>query len=43
VTPQSTASYALPPLSAGRTYYWKIVSKTMANKTKSGAIWRFGT
>lgn len=43
VTPKSTASYALPPLAAGRTYYWKIVSKTMANKTKSGAIWQFGT
>lgn len=43
VTPKSTASYALPPLAAGRTYYWKIVSKTMANKTKSGAVWRFGT
>ena len=43
VTPKSTATYALPPLSAGRTYYWKIVSKTMANKTKSGAICQFGT
>ena len=43
VTPKSTATYALPTLAAGRTYYWKIVSKTMANKTKSGAIWQFGT
>ena len=43
VTPKSTATYALPTLSAGRTYYWKIVSKTMANKTKSGAVWQFGT
>jgi len=43
VTPNSTARYALPTLSAGRTYYWKIVSKTMANKTKTGAIWQFGT
>ncbi len=43
VTPKSTATYALPSLSPGRTYYWKIVSKTMANKTKSGAVWQFGT
>lgn len=43
VTPKSTAYYSLPPLSPGRTYYWRIVSKTMANKTKSGPIWRFGT
>lgn len=43
VTPKSTSSYALPPLLPGRTYYWRIVSKTMANKTKAGAIWSFGT
>ena len=43
VTPKSTAYYSLPGLSPGGTYYWRIVSKTMANKTKSGPIWRFGT
>ncbi len=43
VTPKSTSSYALPPLLPGQTYYWRIVSKTMANKTKAGAIWSFGT
>jgi phosphatidylserine/phosphatidylglycerophosphate/cardiolipin synthase-like enzyme len=43
VTPKSTAYYALPTLTAGRTYYWKIVSKTVANKTKAGAVWSFGT
>ena len=43
VAPQSTASYTLPTLQPGRTYYWKIVSKTMANKTKAGPIWSFGT
>jgi phosphatidylserine/phosphatidylglycerophosphate/cardiolipin synthase-like enzyme len=43
VTPKSTATYALPPLAAGHTYYWKIVSKTMANKTRSGSIRSFGT
>jgi len=43
VTPKSTAYYTLPTLTAGRTYYWKIVSKTVANKTKSGSVWSFGT
>jgi len=43
VTPKSTAYYTLPTLTAGRTYYWRIVSKTMANKTKAGSVWRFGT
>jgi phosphatidylserine/phosphatidylglycerophosphate/cardiolipin synthase-like enzyme len=43
VTPKSTAYYTLPTLKAGQTYYWRIVSKTMANKTKAGSVWRFGT
>ncbi len=43
VTPKTTAYYALPTLTPGRTYYWRIVSKTMANKTKGGAVWSFGT
>jgi phosphatidylserine/phosphatidylglycerophosphate/cardiolipin synthase-like enzyme len=43
VTPKTTAYYTLPTLSRGRLYYWRIVSKTMANKTKAGAIWSFGT
>ncbi len=43
VTPKTTAYYALPTLTPGRTYYWRIVSKTMANKTKAGAVWSFGT
>lgn len=43
VTPKSTAYYALPTLTPGQTYYWKIVSKTMANQIKSGSVWRFGT
>jgi phosphatidylserine/phosphatidylglycerophosphate/cardiolipin synthase-like enzyme len=43
VTPKSTTYYALPTLTAGRTYYWRIVSKTMANKTKAGSVWSFGT
>ena len=43
VTPKSTAYYTLPTLTAGRTYYWKIVSRTAANQTKTGSIWSFGT
>jgi hypothetical protein len=30
-------------LQPGTTYYWKIVSKTMANKTKTGPTWSFTT
>ena len=43
VSPNSTKKYALPTLVAGRTYYWKIVSKTMAGKTATGVIWSFTT
>jgi len=43
VTPHTTAVYTLPTLARGKTYYWRIVSKTMANKTKTGPIWNFGT
>lgn len=43
VSPGSTKRYVLPPLTPGRTYYWKIVSKTMANRTATGAVWSFGT
>ena len=34
---------ALPTLLPGTTYYWKIVSKTAALKTKTGAVWSFTT
>jgi hypothetical protein len=30
-------------LTAGRTYYWRVVSKTMAARTASGPTWSFGT
>lgn len=36
-------TYTLPLLSAGTTYYWRIVSKTMANLTASGPTWSFST
>jgi phosphatidylserine/phosphatidylglycerophosphate/cardiolipin synthase-like enzyme len=34
-------SFALPPLTPGVTYYWKITSKTMAYLSRSGATWSF--
>jgi phosphatidylserine/phosphatidylglycerophosphate/cardiolipin synthase-like enzyme len=44
VSPNTTRSLDVSAaLAAGRTYYWKIVSKTMAGKTKTGAVWSFGT
>ena len=30
-------------LTPGTTYYWRIVSKTMANITATGPVWRFTT
>lgn len=43
VSPGGTKKYALPALEPGRTYYWKIVSKTMANKEAMGPVWSFTT
>jgi regulation of enolase protein 1 (concanavalin A-like superfamily) len=36
-------TYTLPALQPGTTYYWKIVSKTMADVTTTGAVWSFTT
>jgi len=36
-------SYTISGLQLSTTYYWKIVSKTMANMTKSGPVWSFRT
>jgi phosphatidylserine/phosphatidylglycerophosphate/cardiolipin synthase-like enzyme len=36
-------SFALPALQPGTTYYWKIVSKTMALLSKTGPVWSFTT
>jgi phosphatidylserine/phosphatidylglycerophosphate/cardiolipin synthase-like enzyme len=36
-------SYAVTGLLPGTAYYWKIVSKTMANRTKTGPTWHFTT
>jgi len=40
----STFSYTLPiVLNPGTRYYWKVVGKTMALRTKSSAVWSFTT
>ncbi|HKN83320.1 MAG TPA: phospholipase D-like domain-containing protein, partial [Pyrinomonadaceae bacterium] len=37
-------SYTIPvTLQPGTTYFWKIVSKTMANQTATGQVWSFTT
>jgi phosphatidylserine/phosphatidylglycerophosphate/cardiolipin synthase-like enzyme len=37
-------SFALPTaLQAGTTYYWRVVSKTMANLTATSPVWSFTT
>jgi phosphatidylserine/phosphatidylglycerophosphate/cardiolipin synthase-like enzyme len=36
-------TFALPTLEPGTTYYWKIVSKTMAYVATSGPVWSFKT
>ena len=36
-------TYTVQNLAPGTTYYWRIVGKTMANKTKSGPTWSFTT
>ncbi|HZR23611.1 MAG TPA: phospholipase D-like domain-containing protein [Vicinamibacterales bacterium] len=36
-------SVALPPLSSGTTYYWKIVARTAANRTATSPVWSFTT
>jgi phosphatidylserine/phosphatidylglycerophosphate/cardiolipin synthase-like enzyme len=41
VSPNGTATYAVSGLTSGVTYYWKVVSKTMANKTATGSTWSF--
>src|SRR5688572_12804014 len=41
--PGNPETYTLPTLAPGRTYYWRVVSKTMANLGTSGPTWRFVT
>jgi phosphatidylserine/phosphatidylglycerophosphate/cardiolipin synthase-like enzyme len=42
VSPNTTKRLTISGLLPGRSYYWKIVSKTMAGKTAAGPIWSFG-
>ena len=39
----NTTKLTVSALRPGRSYFWKIVSKTMAGKTASGPVWSFGT
>jgi regulation of enolase protein 1 (concanavalin A-like superfamily) len=42
-TATDNKSYTLPTLQPGTTYYWKIVSKTMASVPAEGPVWSFTT
>ena len=42
-TPTQLISYTTAALQPGTTYYWQVVSKTMANVTATGPIWSFTT
>ena len=42
-SPKQYQTFALPTLTGGTTYYWQIVSKTMAGLTAAGPIWSFTT
>jgi phosphatidylserine/phosphatidylglycerophosphate/cardiolipin synthase-like enzyme len=43
VSPNTTRKLTVSGLQPGRSYCWKIVSKTMAGKTAAGPVWSFGT
>ncbi len=43
ITATDYVDYTLTGLAPDTTYYWKIVSKTMANLPASGAVWNFRT
>ena len=43
VSATETNTYRLPALTAGTTYYWRVVSKTMAFKEAAGAVQSFTT
>jgi len=42
-SPTDYRTYALPPLQPGTTYYWKVVSKTMAEVAAPAPVWSFTT
>ncbi len=43
LTATETKSHTVSGLASGRTYYWRVVSRTMANRTRSGPVWSFKT
>jgi phosphatidylserine/phosphatidylglycerophosphate/cardiolipin synthase-like enzyme len=43
ITPTDYVDYTVTGLAPDTTYYWRIVSKTMANVPASGAVWNFRT
>jgi phosphatidylserine/phosphatidylglycerophosphate/cardiolipin synthase-like enzyme len=43
VSPNTQRTFTLPALSPGTTYYWRVVSKTMASRTASGTTRSFTT
>ena len=43
VSPNSTKTYTLPALAPGTTYYWQVVSKTMAPLATAGPVYSFTT
>jgi regulation of enolase protein 1 (concanavalin A-like superfamily) len=42
-TPKTKKTFTLPTLQPGTTYYWRIVSKTMAGVQSKGPVWSFTT
>ena len=42
-TPTDYATFPVSGLVGGTTYYWKVVSKTMALVAKTGPVWNFRT
>ena len=38
-----TVEYTVPGLQSDVTYFWRVVSKTMANMSRSGPVWNFRT
>ena len=42
-TTSQLKTHAVTGLSSGRTYYWKVVSRTMANQTATSPVWTFRT
>jgi phosphatidylserine/phosphatidylglycerophosphate/cardiolipin synthase-like enzyme len=43
ISPNTTRKITITGLQPGRSYFWKVVSKTMAGKTATGPVWSFGT